>query len=392
MAHQKYTNEHLIERLQDLAKRLGRTPNSRDVKDDELTPSLPTFTRRFGSWAKSAKLAFGVEIKTQRYLTDEELLEELKDFGTYLGHMPSKREVKSDEFMPSYNAYLKRFGSWKEVLQIVYAEERVLTKYTNKQLLDELRDFAEHLGHTPTISETIRDELMPSTDTYIRRFGSWGEAIKAALDIQIQLRPTWTDEVLLQELRDFSEIMGRSPTTMELDSDELTPSSSTYLKKFGSFANALELAGLGSPRHLWSLEQDVELAGYIDSGMHYAEISNILGKGYQSIQSRTYKLGLLYAHHGAMKDDLPTTFYRVEFLDTGVRKVGLTQIGIKERLSQHPPFKILEEIGFDNLRPALAKEQKEIHKNKPNKIIKDMARSLLNTVDGWTEMYMLKAA
>ena len=53
-------------------------------------------------------------------------------------------------------------------------------KYTTKYLIQELQYFAEYLGRTPTIKDIRQDELMPSDKPYKDRFGSWNNAIKIA--------------------------------------------------------------------------------------------------------------------------------------------------------------------------------------------------------------------
>jgi hypothetical protein len=52
--------------------------------------------------------------------------------------------------------------------------------YTDAELLDALRAFADELGHPPTVPETNDREGFPGADTFVRRFGTWNAALDEA--------------------------------------------------------------------------------------------------------------------------------------------------------------------------------------------------------------------
>ena len=50
-------------------------------------------------------------------------------------------------------------------------------QYTDEQLLIALKDFALRLGRTPIKEEMLSKNKVPGKSTYIRRFGSWNNAL-----------------------------------------------------------------------------------------------------------------------------------------------------------------------------------------------------------------------
>lgn len=52
-----YTKEELIEKLQERAEELGRTPTYKEMRNLEDYPCSSTYQDRFGSWSKAVKEA-----------------------------------------------------------------------------------------------------------------------------------------------------------------------------------------------------------------------------------------------------------------------------------------------------------------------------------------------
>jgi hypothetical protein len=119
-------------------------------------------------------------------------------------------------------------------------------RYTDEQILEQLRSCAAALGRSPTMREFERH---PGTSahpqTVIERFGSWNRAKRAA---GLVPRRFATKEELLQCLRDLGERIGRVPTSKDIDAHRgLVPSKSLYWHTFGSLTDALREAGFDVP-------------------------------------------------------------------------------------------------------------------------------------------------
>jgi len=119
-------------------------------------------------------------------------------------------------------------------------------RYSDEQILAELRACAERLGKSPTMREFATDsETTAHPQTVIEHFGSWNAAKRAA---GLVPRRFATRDELLGLLRELGEELGRPPTARDIDEHKgRLPSKSLYWHTFGSLTNALREAGFDVP-------------------------------------------------------------------------------------------------------------------------------------------------
>ena len=130
-------------------------------------------------------------------------------------------------------------------------------RYSNDQILDQLRACAERLGRSPTMREFEDDsETTVHPQTVIQHFGSWNAAKrKAGLVPRRFAKPS----DLIRLLRELGEELGRPPTAKDLDEHRASmPSKSLYWHTFGSLKNALREAGFDVPVGEERLERAIE--------------------------------------------------------------------------------------------------------------------------------------
>ena len=136
-------------------------------------------------------------------------------------------------------------------------------RYTDGQIIEELRACAERLGKSPTMREFERDpDTTVHPQTVIEHFGSWNAAKRRAGMVP---RRFATREELLALLRDLGDELGRTPTAKDLEARRgRMPSKSLYWHTFGSLTNALREAGfdvaVGEERLERALDQGALLA------------------------------------------------------------------------------------------------------------------------------------
>jgi hypothetical protein len=130
-------------------------------------------------------------------------------------------------------------------------------RYSDEQILAELKASAERLGRSPTMREFADDpETTVHPQTVIEHFGSWNAAKR---DAGLVPRRFATRDELLGLLRDLGEKLGRPPTARDLDEHRgQLPSKSLYWHTFGSLTNALREAGFDVPVGEERLERAVE--------------------------------------------------------------------------------------------------------------------------------------
>ena len=133
-------------------------------------------------------------------------------------------------------------------------------RYSNEQILEELRACADRLGRSPTMREFAADaETHVHPQTVIEHFGTWNAAKREA---GLVPRRFATREELLGRLRALGEELGRTPTARDVDERKGSiPSKSLLWHTFGSLANALREAGFDVPVGEERLERAVEQGG-----------------------------------------------------------------------------------------------------------------------------------
>jgi hypothetical protein len=130
-------------------------------------------------------------------------------------------------------------------------------RYSDAQILRDLKSSAERIGRSPTMREFAADpQTTVHPQTVIEHFGSWNAAKRAA---GLVPRRFATREELVGQLRDLGGELGRPPTARDLDERKgQVPSKSLYWHTFGSLTNALREAGFDVPVGEERLERAVE--------------------------------------------------------------------------------------------------------------------------------------
>ncbi|MGH3023812.1 MAG: homing endonuclease associated repeat-containing protein [Gaiellaceae bacterium] len=130
-------------------------------------------------------------------------------------------------------------------------------RYSDAELLLELRTCAARLGRSPTMREFRADpSARVHAQTLVVRFGSWNGAKRLA---GLVPRRFATQEELLARLRELGEELGRTPTGRDLDERRRrVPSKSLLWHTFGSLSNALRAAGFDVPSREERTERALE--------------------------------------------------------------------------------------------------------------------------------------
>lgn len=139
---------------------------------------------------------------------------------------------------------INRNPNKEELKDLEYEKyEKYIVQYTDEKLLEYLRLFNKENGRTPESREFDCIADYPSSRTYKKRFGSWNNAIKIA-GLQITRFMNITNKELLEYLRLFNKKNGRSPIMEDFNNSKKYPCYNTYQRHFGSWNNALKMAEL----------------------------------------------------------------------------------------------------------------------------------------------------
>lgn len=183
MGGDRYTRDELLKKLRELSEELGKSPSQKDLEQARGYPSMSPYRSRFESWAEAKREAgLGVHGRGETRYSDEELLEQLRELAEGLGREPLISDVKEADDLPSFQTYIKRFGSWIDAKRKAGVKRGVphQQRYSDEELLDVLRQLKAELGRKPRVQDLRNRDDYPADNTYRRRFGSWPEAKKKA--------------------------------------------------------------------------------------------------------------------------------------------------------------------------------------------------------------------
>ena len=130
-------------------------------------------------------------------------------------------------------------------------------RYSDEEILEELRACSARLGRSPTMKEFADDpETQVHPQTVIEHFGSWNKAKRQA---GLVPRRNATRAELIGQLQELGKRLGRVPTAKDVDANRgWLPSKSLYWHTFGSLTNALREAGFDVPVGEERLERAIE--------------------------------------------------------------------------------------------------------------------------------------
>lgn len=179
------------------------------------------------------------ERTSRRGYSDEELLQYIRDVAQEVEGSPTMSEF--DELGPcSPVTCQKRFGTWGDALKEAGFEPNVRHDITEEELIEELQNLAEKCGHTPS-NILMREDGPFHSNTYERHFGSWNDALReAGLDVQLPRDIDKSD--LVEEFHRLADEVGRAPKQdemSELGGYTIDP----YIARWGTWNNVIEDLG-----------------------------------------------------------------------------------------------------------------------------------------------------
>jgi len=187
---------------------------------------------------------------TRRGIPDEHLIEDLRHVAGHQGTGSLTMRTYSQNggaFHPS--TFIRRFGTWSNALvRAGLAVVHFNSGIEASVALADMKCVAARLGRTTLTQAEYHQHGTWGREPFIRHFGSWMAALKAA-----DLGPsrTWnlSDEDLFRNIERLWRTLGRQPYYGELEKPFSAYVAGTYEYRFGTWRKALDafLAFMGSP-------------------------------------------------------------------------------------------------------------------------------------------------
>jgi sulfur relay (sulfurtransferase) DsrC/TusE family protein len=236
--NKRYTKAELIQYLKALANDLGRVPLIIDIDNKPNYPTSAPYRSMFGSW-NNALIECGFDVNYQTY-TKLELISCMKAFYEENGRPPMIKDFENNSLYPGRNAYTRVFGSWNNAL-LKCGFKIVHSSFTKEELIDYIHKYHEEYGTVPKYDDFRNNPNYPAAKSYERQFGSWSSGIKEAGYEPFEHKEKFTDDQMIECMRDFYTKYGRIPSYSDFSKNPEYPSARTYSVRFGSWKKALEI-------------------------------------------------------------------------------------------------------------------------------------------------------
>ena len=127
----------------------------------------------------------------QRNIPNDDLLNDVKKVASIIGKKTLTRAEYSHHGKYGSNTFLRRFKSWKTVLELCGLDVNVFQRagaqgghnystLTDEQLIEDLKKVANVLGSSTFSSGDYQKYGEFSRGTFFRRFGTWNNALEKA--------------------------------------------------------------------------------------------------------------------------------------------------------------------------------------------------------------------
>ncbi len=181
MRRRVYNDEELIEQVQMLAKRLGRTPTGPEFDADPSIPaSLSTPIYHFGSWNQFLEAA-GLGLNQERLkFSEEDLIDQIQMLAKKLGRTPKMDEFNECLETASKTVAVTRFGSWNNFIKAAGLKENRCTIISDEEIIEQVQMMAKELGRTPTVIEFYEDPRTAKRGSVESHFGTWTNLVETA--------------------------------------------------------------------------------------------------------------------------------------------------------------------------------------------------------------------
>ena len=306
-ARNRVSDQELVEELRRVAGLVEGPVFSRRDFDNYSTIDSACPKTRFGSWRAALEQAglghmYSGSVEGARHIatieySDEELLEEIRRVAHLLECSTLRQCDMAKHSGVGQTTFSKRFGTWQAALKRAGLERLFLEesdgathvtrkKYTDEQLLAELRRVANSVGKPVLTRGDFSRHSGIDADAVGRRFGGWQSALsRAGLCYTLIGQPVVRNqpyvrrskEELLEELRRVAALVpGR-----ELSRSEFTKHSEvnavSLAGRFGGWRAALELAGLS---HMFSKHGERALNSFSDEELldELRRVASCVGK------------------------------------------------------------------------------------------------------------------
>ena len=229
-----YSEQQMISHLIELKNDLNRVPSMTD-EDNSDGPCAATYQNRFGSWGNAIREA---GMKPQEEYTRPELVENLIALKKKLGHVPRRIDITKSGG-PGVDTYMRWFGSYDKAIEATgLVPPKPYVQITDEEIVEKVKEAHSILGHVPSLREMDTLPGFPCQSVFVERMG-WKNALKKA-GLPDKRQPNYIpSEKLLQDVKDYAKVLGRPPKFREMEKEKKYSNPKTIADRFGIVEQSL---------------------------------------------------------------------------------------------------------------------------------------------------------
>lgn len=179
--HRNVSDKMLLDDVLKTAKKLNKTSLTRSEYSEYGTYHSSTLSRRFGSWKNVLELC---NLDTRKHnfkynFSDADVITDVTHVASILNTNTLTAKEYNALGMYHSSTLLKRYGSWNAVLKLSGMKVNLNRNFTNEEMFEEIERIWILLGRQPTTTDIKSGISTFSLQSYARRFGGWRGALQA---------------------------------------------------------------------------------------------------------------------------------------------------------------------------------------------------------------------
>lgn len=212
-----WSEETIKKELQEIITKIGHFPTDTEIrKINEGYNGLSTAIVQHGGYPKFRKI-MGVELpqNPQGYWSEEQIISELKTIITKIGHFPIYSEIEKSHNTKLIAAIHTKGGINKFRTILGYDIPRKPKSYwTDDKIIEGLREVINNLGHFPTRDELVKNNRRDLANATHSNLQKFRQLMGYKLTRKIN--NYWSDTTIIDELKKISKQLNHFPTYTEL--------------------------------------------------------------------------------------------------------------------------------------------------------------------------------
>jgi len=246
----KILDSEFTEDVRRVATMLNKSPTQKEYDKHGLYPLSAALRRKkWNDWLISAVVSVNYnrsESSRTKRIPDQNLANDIKRIAIELGHIPTRGEYDEMGDFSSDTIVIRK--PWEKFAKGACGNLPTPThinkmKVADETLLEQLKNLKEKLNRTP-LKEDLGGQNGFGYNTYVRAFGTFGNALVAADLIDPLQRYCVSRQELIDELKRVYILLGHTPSLNEFFVKSPIRSSNSICSEFGSWTKALLAADI----------------------------------------------------------------------------------------------------------------------------------------------------